>query len=339
MDINKHLQAQRNEGINPHYNKRRYYIIFEKDSGKIKSISNSSKEVTDPERDMQTESWNPVCKRIIKGKASLKRYGMIWDIVNEVWDIDFRSTTLIIEAKHNKLVPFEYDADPTGTEIFAKIFYEDAKILIEANKRNIRGLKNLSDITEIASSENKLLDIYITRKNDPDYLISSIEVDPLTLFKNGKQLLDLSMDVNKTADWNNISLYAKTVFSNYGWSLSKSIIQTQDFLGTKKILQTNVQQKSNININVVDNVAYIRSDIKDSELYYFDGRKHLKFVVCDNSIDNLVGAFEVPVGSLLQEDSRVNLNFKWPNNPLVIYKNNYIPVNTTNNGVTHEQNG
>ena len=59
----------------------------------------------------------------------------------------------------------------------------------------------------------------------------------------------------------------------------------------------------------------------------------------DNSIDNLVGAFEVPVGSLLQKDSRVNLNFKWPDNPLLIYKNNYITVNTTNNGVTHEQNG
>jgi hypothetical protein len=339
MDTNKHLQAQQNEGTNPHYNKRRYYIIFDKNSGKIKSISNTSKEVTDPENYMQTESWNPVCKRITKGKASLKRYGMIWDLVNEVWDIDFRSTTLIIEAKHNKLIPFKHGADPTGTEIFAKVFYEDAKILIEANKRNISGLKNLSDITEIATSENKLLDIYVTRKNDPDYLISSIEIDPLTLFKHGKQLLDLPTAINEMADWGNISLYAKTVFNNYGWSLAKRIIKTQDFLGTKKILQQNISDKSNININVVDGVAYIHSDIKDTELYYFNGRKHLKFVVCDSNIDNLVGAFEVPVGSLLQEDSKINLSFKWPENPLVVYKNNYITVNTTNNGVTHEQNG
>ena len=212
MDINKHLQAQRNEGTNPHYNKRKYHIVFEKDSGKIKSISNTPKEVTD-ENLLQTESWNPVCKRIIKGKASLKRYGMIWDLVNEVWDIDFRSTTLVIEAKHNKLIPFEFDADPTATEMYAKIFYEDAKILVEANKKNIRGLKNLSDITEIATSENKLLDIYVTRKNDPDYLISSIEVDPLTLFRTGKQVLDLPVAINQSADWNNISLYAKTVFN------------------------------------------------------------------------------------------------------------------------------
>ncbi len=338
MDINKHLQAQRNEGTNPHYNKRIYYIVFEKDSGKIKSISNTPKEVTD-ENLLQAESWNPVCKRIIKGKASLKRYGMIWDLVNEVWDIDYRSTTLVIEAKHNKLIPFEFDADPTATEIYAKIFYEDAKILIEANKRNIRGLKNLSDITEIATSENKLLDIYVTKKNDPDYLISSIEVDPLTLFKHGKQVLDLPIAINQSADWSNISLYAKTVFNNYGWGIESRIRQTQDFLGTKKILQQQVQDKSNININVVNNVAYIHSEIRDSELYYFDGRKHLRFVVCDNNIDNLVGAFEVPVGSLLQSDSKINLNFKWPDNPLVVFRNNYITVSTTNNGVTDEQNG
>ena len=338
MDINKHLQAQRNEGTNPHYNKRKYHIVFEKDSGKIKSISNTPKEVTD-EKLLQAESWNPVCKRIIKGKASLKRYGMIWDLVNEVWDIDYRSTTLIIEAKHNKLIPFEFDADPTATEMYAKIFYEDAKILVEANKKNIRGLKNLSDITEIATSENKLLDIYVTRKNDPDYLISSIEVDPLTLFRTGKQVLDLPVAINQSADWNNISLYAKTVFNNYGWSINSRIRPTQDFLGTKKILQQQVQDKSNININVVNNIAYIHSDIKDSELYYFDGRKHLKFVVCDAEIDNLVGAFEVPVGHLLQKDSVVNLNFIWPDNPLVVFKNNYITVSTTNNGVTDEQNG
>ena len=66
-------------------------------------------------------------KELILGKASLKRYGMIWDLVNEVWDIDV-STTLVIEAKHNKLIPFEFDADPTATEMYAKIFYEDAKI-------------------------------------------------------------------------------------------------------------------------------------------------------------------------------------------------------------------
>ncbi len=338
MDINKHLQAQRNEGTNPHYNKRRYYIVFDKESGKIKSISNTSKEVTD-ENLLQTESWNPVCKRIIKGKASLKRYGMIWDVVNEVWDIDFRSTTLVIEAKHNKLIPFNFDADPTSTEMYAKIFYEDAKIVVEANRDNIKGLKNLSDITEIASSENKLLDIYVTRKNDPDYLISTIEIDPLTLFKHGKQVLDLPTAINESADWSNISLYAKTVFNKYGWAIESRIRHTQDFLGTNKILQQQVTDKSNININVVNDVAYIHSDIKDSELYYFDGRKNLKFVVCDTSIDNLVGAFEVPVGSLLQKDSTVNLSFKWPDNPLVVFRNNYITVSTTNNGVTNEQNG
>ena len=338
MVTNKHLQAQQNEGTNPHYNKRRYYIVFEKHSGKIKTISNSPNTIKDPENLMEAESWNPVCKRIIKGQASLKRYGMIWDMINQHWDIDFRSTTLIIEAKHNKLIPFKFGMDPTATELFAKVFYEDGKILIEANKENIRGLKNLSDITEIASSENKLLDIYITRKNDPDYLISSINVDPLTLFKHGKQIVNLPLAVNESADWTNISLYAKTVFNNYGWSLAKSIVRTQDFLGTNRVLQSNVKEKSNININVVDNIAHIDSDIRDSELYYFKGKKELKFVVCDHSIDHLVGAFEIPVSEILQNKSQVNLSFKWPEDPLIVFKNNYVTV-STNGEVLNEQNG
>ena len=163
---------------------------------------------------------------------------------------------------------------------------------VEANKKNIRGLKNLSDITEIATLENKLLDIYVTRKNDPDYLISSIEVDPLTLFRTGKQVLDLPVAINHPQTGIILACMLKLYLITTVDAINSLTRPTQDFLGTKKILQQQVQDKSNININVVNNIAYIHSDIKDPELYYFDGRKHLKFVVCDAEIDNSVGAFQ-----------------------------------------------
>ena len=309
------------------YNKRKYYILFDQKTGKIKKISNSVQQV--PHGLLQTQSWNPVCKHIIKGTQSIKKYGMIWDIQEEKYDIDYRSTTLMIESIDNKLQPFSTEVDPTVSEMFVKVLYEDNQVLVEVNKDNIKNIKNLSDITEISTSENKLLDIFITKKLDPDYLIDIVEVDPLTLFKNGKQLIELNSDISTKVDWSNISLYSKSVFNNYGWTLQSSLNKNQQFLGTKRVLQCNtVADKSNININVVDNILHIGSDISENELYYFEGKNKLRFVVCDGSIDKLVGAFELTSGQLLQKNSTLSVGFDWPSKPILLYKNNYITVNT-----------
>jgi len=309
------------------YNKRKYYIVFDQKTGKIKKISNSQQEV--PNGFMQTQSWNPVCKHIIKGTQSLKKYGMIWDIQEEKYDIDYRSTTLMIESVNNKLQPFSTEVDPTTSEMFVKVLYEDSKVLVEVNKNNIKSIKNLSDITEISTSENKLLDIFITKKLDPDYLIDIVEVDPLTLFKTGKQVVDLNSDITSKVDWSNISLYSKSVFNNYGWALQSSLNQNQQFLGTKRVLQHNKPlNNSNININVVDNILQIGSDISEQEIYYFEGKNNIRFVVCDGDIDKLVGAFELTSGQLLQKHSTLSIGFDWPENPILLYKNNYITVNT-----------
>ena len=320
--------------IKKNFKPRSYFIVFNKDTGKILEINNKVTKIKQADR-IQVKSENPICKKLIKGEASLKKYGIIWDIINEKWDIDLRSTTLVIKSKHNKLTPFIKDLDPTTSEIFVNVFYDDERIVVEANRKNISSIKNLSDIREISTTEVKLLDIFITRKNDPDYLIDIISVDPLTLFKDGTQTIYPKDEINKLVDWDNISLYAASVFNNYGWSLLSRHSIKSTF--TNRILQrSNIEDKNNININVVDNVMHIKSNIAESELYYFGGKNKLRIVVCDNDPDNLVGAFEIPVKQLLHDTSKLNINFNWPENPILLYKNDYLAVSTT--GKINEQN-
>ena len=117
------------------------------------------------------------------------------------------------------------------------------------------------------------------------------------------------------------------MFNNYGWSLQSRNSIKSTF--TSKILQqSNVADKNNININVVDNVMHIKSKITESEVYYFEGRNKLRIVVCDSNVDNLVGAFEVSVDQLLHDTSKLDINFKWPEDPILLYKNNYLAVST-----------
>lgn len=309
---------------------RTYFIVFDND-GNIRKINSTPMTELNDNTLTQIQSTNPICKKLIKGEASVKKYGIIWDLVNEQWNISKRSTKLILEAEDNKLIPFSTDTNKKNTEIFVSVFYNDNTAVVYANANRIKSIKNLSDIKEITTKETEILDIYITKKNDPDYLITVLKLNPLELFRNGSQVIDLNNEITKHVDWQNISMYGKTVFNNYGWNLLDSQYSAPS-LSTNTILQSsNTTERNSININVVDNMLHIKSQLTTDQDYYFEGYRNLKILVCDSSPDKLVGSIEVPVDILLDKKTyNTKIKFKWPKKPLLLYKNNYITISTKN---------
>jgi len=312
----------------PHQNvDRTYYIVFDK-KGRIYNI-NSTPLAELKSGLTQIQSNNKICKKIIKGQANLKKYGIVWDLVSQQWNISKRSTKLILESEDNKLLPYLTNTNRKSTEIFISIYYNDNTAVVYANTTKIKSIKNLSDITEISTEETQLLDVYITKKNDPDYLVTILKLDPLQLFTTGTQVIDLDTELNRHIDWENISMYGKPVFKNYGWNLLK----TQYFAPSSSnntVVQTSTSDiLTSININVVDNKLTVDSNLSEEQDYYFEGYSKIRIVVCDKSPDNLVGAIEVPVKELLKEKTyNTTINFKWPKQPLLLYKSNYITIST-----------
>lgn len=307
---------------------RTYFIVFDND-GNIRRINSSPMAELNDKTLTQIQSTNPICKKLIKGKASVKKYGIIWDLVNEQWNISKRSTKLILEAEHNKLIPFSTNTNKKNTEIFVSIFYNDNTAVVYANTDRIKSIKNLSDIKEITTEETELLDIYITKKNDPDYLVTILKLNPLELFKNGSQVIDLNNEITKHVDWQNISMYGKAVFNNYGWNLLDSQYSAPSSSTNTVLQSSNTTERNSININVVDNILHIKSQLTTDQDYYFEGYRNLKILVCDSSPDKLVGSIEVPVDILLDKKTyNTKIKFKWPKKPLLLYKNNYITIST-----------
>lgn len=318
MDIETHLEQL------PNTSERTFFIVFDDANGKIKRIN--STEVTNIAKGLsQAESTNPICKQLIKGNASLKKYGMIWDLLHNKWEISKRSKTLLIESSTNKLIPFAKDVDPATVDLFVNIFYNSNKILIKANIPSIRKNKNLMAIAEISLKETNALDIYITRKHDPDYLVYIMKLDPKELFTTGEQVIELDSSIDKMLDWNNISLYSKHVFKNYGWSLSEHKIEKAN---NDYILQSSADTKdtSHINIKVSDNILHVTNKLSISDKHLLSGLKRFRFIVCDETPDVLVGAFEIDKQQLDKKEFDLEIDFDWPKNALLLHKYNNITI-------------
>lgn len=302
--------------------KRQWWIKFHKDTGKILKLSSREVESTNKSH-IVTMSSNILCHEIIKGNVSVKECGMIWDLENESWSIDKKSDLLVIKHNSNFLYQIKND-DPMTADVALRIYKNQSIIELTVSLHNIKRSMNLSSINDVANKDNTWLNLYFTKKNNPDCLIQSIEVDPVLLFKRKTVRFKLELDY----DWDDISVFTRPIFNEYSIEKIDNFVSNVDVDNKRRVLQrsTDSTKDAHIYISNIDRNVCVTSEIQQD--YLISHQKTIRFVVCDGMVDNLVGGFEIPTKQLLA-DNKVNLEvgFDMPKKPIFIYKNKDIAVN------------
>ena len=288
---------------------------------------------------MVAEVDNPICRDIVKGKVRKNKFAVLWDYKNERWNLDVKSTTLVIRPHGNKLNPIQDTESPENCDLYVRVFKKDHALLVSVNLKNIAETMNLADISFISASEDHLLDLYITRKNDPDYLISVVPVDPETLMQHTKILIELPESTAKLIDWENVSFYTKPVFKNYGIEFNSGKSDVNIGSNHQILRKSNDQAEiSDINIYILNDQLHFESSLKENQMYYFDGKTKFNVLVCDQEIDNYVGCLELNTARLVSDRSyTIPRPSNWPDAPLLIYKNRYLRISYTGEKNVHAE--
>ena len=311
--------------------KKTWWVRFDRYNGKILTLTQRKISEYTPETEMVAEVDNPICRDILRGKVKKTNYAVLWDFKKECWNLDVKSTTLVITPRDNKLKPIRDDVSPENCDLYVRLFKKDNSLLVSVNLKNIAETMNLADIGFISTTANNLLDLYLTRKNDPDYLVQIVPVNAEQLISDTKMLIKLPEDITRVIDWENMSVYTKPVFKTYGIEYSSGYTK-QDIGESNTILKkAEFDSKiSDINIYVVNNEIYFDSSLRENQMYYFDGRTKFNIVVCDQEIDRYVGCLELNTARLCSDKKYVIPKPEnWPERPLLIYKNKYLKMSYT----------
>jgi hypothetical protein len=267
---------------------------------------------------------------LIKGTLALKACSVVWDVENEIWDIDLKTDVLSINHVNSNFLFNIKEKPATDADVFIRVYKNEHIVEVSVNIENIKKSMNLTAINEIANKENTLLNLYFTKKNDPDYLMQSIEVDPLLLFRRKSAQFRLLLD------WDDVSLFTRQIFKNYSLEIFERYIPTMVTENKNTLLQQAItsDRDAHLCITASGNTINIHSNIDAKQDYLLDKDRYvdsmLKFLVCDESIDNFVGAFEVPSHKIINEDDvSIDVDFDIPLNPLFIFKNKHMAVNFT----------
>ena len=309
---------------------RKWWIKFIKQTGKIMSIS--SKRITefnDSESILETESQ--ICRDLVRGRKNKNNYAVLWDPLNNIWTIDTKSDTLVIKTRSNKLEQVSPYIAPIDTDLHASISKTTGEIKVSVNLERIATHLHLSKIKNLITEDNKLIDLYLTKKNNPDCLIKIVNLDSEELIIRGYTIAEIGNDITATLDWTDISLYTKPYFEKYSMDfVSTSLNDTPTDIPITNIQRASLVENSDtdaeINIQVLNGNIVIRSNLTTQQLYFFK-KKKLILHICNNSIDYYIGTITLDAKDIC---SNKDIIFKapsfWPESPLITFKNSKIRI-------------
>ncbi len=313
--------------MTPLQNNKQWNVRFNAESGRILGISPQPfKQVNDNEQVVSVT--NNVCGELISGKKNMRRYAVHWDSIDDRWDIDVKSDTLVLEVKGNELNQFTEGTHPANSDVYVQVIRKENILRIKINLLTIRDSLNLGQINFIKNESPDILDLYVCRKNNPDYLVGIIPIDALELFNNRILHIDVPKNiVEHINSWDDISIFTKPVFKTYGiefTDLSAESIQDH----SKKHQISNSTLDAHINMYTLNDNLIIDNKIDENMIHYFNNKKYMQFHVSDSHIDNYVTTLNVSVANLLYDDKvRLDLPANWPANPVIAFAETQLAVN------------
>lgn len=301
--------------------KPKYYVKFDINSGKILQMSIAPIEDEPLDHILTITTENKIVEQVLCGNISKRKIGPVFDIQNNKWEIGEKSKHLHLRELSTRLIQVTDNKAPEASDINVTVYRQDGTMDIKANLGIIKKNMNLADISDISkSAETGLLNLYFTRKGDPDYLISSVQVDPVILLRSKKLQYKLPDDMAKHTEVENISIFTRPVFHSYNLNILDKFIQSDKNLGKMKVLQV-AEEHDDSHLTIVRNGNAIKIQSFVENTIGHISTTNIKFLVCDKHVDNPVGGFVIE-STELDDHAQIEipLDFTWPADPLILYK-------------------
>lgn len=306
---------------------KQWWIEFDPSNGKIEKVSRK-KPNSKKTNLLEKTDKSDLCKKIVNGMVNISTCAMIQDFVTNEWSLEEQKNELIIKNIDNRLSRI-IEKDPSFSDINIIFYRNENYVRISVNVDNIRKSMNLADVYSVSTESHTLMNLYLTQKGDPDFLVGVLEVDPSLLFERHSLLFDVS-DIMSIHTIEDLDIFTNQLFSNYSLEIIDSM-KIYGKLRDKKIIKTvskNELENCDINISVVNSVLEIESTLDNNNHYRALSRRSLDLMFFDNDIDNFCGGVSIPTKNLLgKEITKISMDFNIPDNPLIIFKDLELVIN------------
>jgi hypothetical protein len=239
-----------------------YYVSYDAWNGEITSIGTSEKSDED-----YIVTVDPAAGKILAGKIPSNKYIVSFDDTGELLFLE-KDNVIRLRSSENRLHQIPKHR-LSQWDIRLKLYKENHKLLIEISTDSLKKLTSFTYNKHLSISKDSDLTIYVIRHNNPDFLITSLEIDPIELLENGNVIFDISK-VTKYTSYDNIGFVTRRCFKNYYAEIvNDKLINTQKKLRKYKnnyVSRVYKNQEGHLELTTDGTNITVQSLVKPNEL-------------------------------------------------------------------------
>jgi len=200
--------------------KHEWYVYYSK-SGIIKEIHREQK---DSKLDYVV-TLDQDAGKIVSGHVNKNHYCVNYNSENDSIEFMHRKYAGNLQPLESSLyqIPLQTEAIP-DPDIGVRLYPNNNVLTIDIGKSCKNRLTWGITVYDIKNPQGSFLNIYITKKNNPDFLILQVEVDPIDLITNELVVIELSESILRYVDYNDISIWTTRIFDVYTYRLIESYV-------------------------------------------------------------------------------------------------------------------
>ena len=178
-------------------------------------------------------------------------------------------------------IPLKTDSIVTS-DVSIQLYPNSNLITIDINNQTKKRLLWGINAHDIKNPQGSQLNIYITKRDNPDYLILQVVIDPMDLITNERVIVELPASLLRYVDYKDISIFTRRLFDLYDYKL---INQYVDFDPKDK-------HRIKMSTKTKDCHIYVKRNSKGNlymkaleDIYKLSDRNLLQFHVVDATIE------------------------------------------------------
>ena len=234
-----------------------YYVYYNTWNGEISRISTS---IEEDNKEPYVVTDDVAAARILSGKIQISDF-IVSFVDDNSNNLSFMKKDNVLRLRSSELRLHQIPKTPLADwDIKLQIYKQSHKLQVEINPNSIKKLTSFTYKKHLEISKDSDLTLYVIKHNNPEFLIDTIEIDPVELLENGNIIYNIS-DVTKYTTYDDIGFITRRCFKHYYLEvLDSKLISEQAKL--KKY------RKNYICPVVTDNTGHIEVLFSDNDIVF-----------------------------------------------------------------------
>jgi len=269
---------------------RKFFVYYNDADGRIVKIS---KKLIPETANPYVITENAVCSKIISGKENSAWWCVHYDDETNEPAFMHKKDVAGLRAPENLL--YKIPKNRVSNDINIKLYPQDNIVTVNVSYQTKQKLLWGIKMNDLTNPQGSKMNLYITKRNNPDFLINQIIIDPLELVRENTVAVRLKHSIERYVDISDIDIYTMRLFDSYGYDIGNEYVPTY-----------NTNQRR-INISKLEEINHIVVTRRNNGTFYIRGtqdlyktlpnkRLHLFFVdatIEDNIDQRFIGSLDI----------------------------------------------